>query len=345
MGEPLVSIIVNNYNYARYLRDAIESALNQTYPRTEVIVVDDGSTDNSREIIETFASRGKVIPVYKENGGQASAFNAGFARSQGEIIIFLDADDVLLPQAVEEVVRVWRKGVTKVQWRLALVDQNLKPLGGVYPEYKLPSGDVRRLLLKWRLYPSSPTSGNAFSRVFLQGVLPMPEQPWRISADSYLLTLAGLRGPIISIDQTLGFYRIHGKNNWATTSVSLNNLEREIEIGQSQIKLIKGESQKNGLRITFPFGHSHGYKIELLAKLLGSQKVNKNRPRLCLEGMIAAITWPYLPLSKKLRQSLFFLLIGILPSKLALRLAIWGYHPNYRPRWLQRIANLIGGAK
>lgn len=347
MNGPLVSVIINNFNYGRYLQDAIESALKQTYPWKEIVVVDDGSTDNSREIIEAFASAGKIIPVYKENGGQASAFNAGFARSRGEIIIFLDADDVLLPQAIEEVVKVWHKGVTKVQWRLALVDQNLKPLNRAYPDlkYKLPSGDMRRLLLQWRLYPSPPTSGNAFSRSFLQEILPMPEQPWRISADSYLLTLAGLKGPIASIDSILGFYRLHGENHWASATINLERLEREIKIDQNQAKVILDLSQKMGWRTLFPFGHSHGYKMELLAKLLGSRIVSKSRLRLCLEGIVATITWPYLSLSRKVRQILLFLLISIMPSKLALKAAIWGYHPNYRPNWLQRIVDLLGGTK
>ena len=78
---PLVSIIVNNYNYERFVAQAIESALQQTYSPVEVIVVDDGSVDHSREIIQGYG--GRIQPVLKENGGQASALNAGFAASRG----------------------------------------------------------------------------------------------------------------------------------------------------------------------------------------------------------------------------------------------------------------------
>src|SRR5215213_900396 len=94
--EPLVSVIIDNYNYGRFLREAIDSALGQTYPRVEVIVVDDGSTDDSRAVIAAYGDR--VVPVLKENGGQASAFNAGFAASRGELICFLDADDTFMPE-------------------------------------------------------------------------------------------------------------------------------------------------------------------------------------------------------------------------------------------------------
>src|ERR1019366_560992 len=94
-SSPLVSILINNYNYGRFLRDAIDSALSQTYPNTEVIVVDDGSSDDSRDIIATYGER--IIPILKHNGGQASAFNAGFAASNGLWIHLLDSDDIFLP--------------------------------------------------------------------------------------------------------------------------------------------------------------------------------------------------------------------------------------------------------
>ncbi len=102
--NPLVSIAINNYNYGRFLKQAIDSALNQTYSPIEVVVVDDGSTDNSREIIASYGD--KIVPILKANGGQASAFNAGFSASRGEIVCFLDADDMFLPEKVASVVEV-----------------------------------------------------------------------------------------------------------------------------------------------------------------------------------------------------------------------------------------------
>ena len=69
-SDLLVTILINNYNYGRFLRDAIDSALNQTYRNLEVIVVDDGSTDESREVIASYGDR--IIPVLKENGERLS---------------------------------------------------------------------------------------------------------------------------------------------------------------------------------------------------------------------------------------------------------------------------------
>jgi len=90
--RPRVSIVIINYNYGRFVRAAIESALAQTQ-KTEVIVVDDGSTDESAIVIEPYADR--VAVVSKENGGHTSAVNAGYEASSGEVVIFLDADDYL----------------------------------------------------------------------------------------------------------------------------------------------------------------------------------------------------------------------------------------------------------
>ena len=95
----LVSIIITNYNYGAYLQSSIDSALRQRYEHIEVIVVDDGSTDNSREIIDSYG--GRIVSILKANGGQCSCCNLGFQRSRGEGVIFLDADDVLFEDAVE----------------------------------------------------------------------------------------------------------------------------------------------------------------------------------------------------------------------------------------------------
>ena len=108
-NRPLVSVCVDNYNYAHYVREAIESALGQSYRPVEVVVVDDGSTDGSRDVIEAFGP--KVRACFTPNRGQGAAFNTGFAECRGEVVIFLDADDRLHPTAVEAVMRAYGEAV------------------------------------------------------------------------------------------------------------------------------------------------------------------------------------------------------------------------------------------
>ncbi len=95
----LVSIIITCYNHDKYVAQAIESALNQAYPTKEIIVVDDGSTDRSATIIAAYGNA--IVSLYRSHAGQCSASNAGFARSRGNIVIYLDSEDYFLPGAVE----------------------------------------------------------------------------------------------------------------------------------------------------------------------------------------------------------------------------------------------------
>ena len=214
MSRPLVSIVIDNFNYGRFLRAAIDSALEQSYGSTEVVVVDDGSTDDSREIIAAYGDR--VVPVLKDNGGQASAFNAGFAASSGNVVVFLDSDDALLSAAAATAAEALDEGFAKAHWPLWEVDAGGRRTGATVPPdpEELAEGDARALAIEEgpmaHYYP--PTSGNAWTRRFLRAVLPIPEDEFRDIADAYLLALAPLAGPIARVLEPLGEYRIHGGN-------------------------------------------------------------------------------------------------------------------------------------
>ena len=210
---PLVSIIINNYNYGRFLREAIDSALNQTYPYIEVVVVDDGSTDNSREIIASYKDR--IITVLKENGGQASAFNAGFAASKGEIICILDSDDIFLPEKVAEIVDIFghHRGSGWCFHHLRLVDTNIKTLLEGRREGSSQEWDFRLHLKRGGRLPSIPTatSGICFTRSLLQMILPMPEAI-TITSDNYLKFVALALSKGVFMAQELALQRVHGNN-------------------------------------------------------------------------------------------------------------------------------------
>lgn len=218
MNKPLVSILINNYNYGHFLTDAIDSALNQTYKNTEVIVVDDGSTDDSLAIIAKYDAA--IRPVLKENGGQASAFNAGMVESRGDCIIFLDSDDKLYPRAAELIAEAFVNNpqLVKLAYRLDIIDQKSKKSGCYVPldEENIPIGNIaaRVLLYGPRCYQTPPTSGNAFSRKKIIEIFPIPLE-YRISADSYLFTLAPLLGDLGYIPISLGSYRIHNANSFS----------------------------------------------------------------------------------------------------------------------------------
>src|SRR5258707_14670951 len=99
-NELVLSVVIPNHNYAAYVGTAIKSALDLRWPNVEVIVVDDGSTDDSLEVIEAFGD--KIMFIKQANSGQLASCKNGFSRSTGDLIIFLDSDDVLHPELMSQ---------------------------------------------------------------------------------------------------------------------------------------------------------------------------------------------------------------------------------------------------
>lgn len=128
MSLPRISVIIRCYNYARFVGQAIDSVLAQGYPALDLVVVNDGSTDDSLSVIRDHA-RGAMI-IDQANHGQLATCNAGFAASKGDIVIFLDADDLLESTALEMIARAWSPDLVKVQYDLMVVDADGEDLEG-----------------------------------------------------------------------------------------------------------------------------------------------------------------------------------------------------------------------
>jgi glycosyltransferase involved in cell wall biosynthesis len=246
-----VSIVINNYNYGRFVRQAIESALAQTYQETEVIIVDDGSTDESVDIIKEYEDRATVI--LKDNGGQASAFNVGIARATGDLILLLDSDDYLFPDAVETCVNQFPAEYSRVFFRLSVVDADGNRMLG--SRDALPFSDFDGSAIasaaEGRGFPSTPTSGNVFDARQLKAILPIPEDEYRICADAFVLIRTAVSGPVRSIDRELGAYRVHGGNRYTEKAPKLltdpARLARHIDNYFKTAKLIEQACIDTGL--------------------------------------------------------------------------------------------------
>ena len=225
-GSPLaVDILIDNYNYGRFLAAAIESALAQTHERVRVIVVDDGSSDDSLTVAGRFGDR--VTVVAKENGGHASAFNAGFERCEGDVVILLDADDLLHPEAAAVAAAVFAadERVVKTQSRMDVVDGEGNPTGLVKPpaHIPMPNGDVCAEELNQPFdLPWVPTSANAFRREAMARVMPIPEREYRMCAERYLVHLMPLLGRVASLEHVGACYRVHGDNSYEALNPQLN---------------------------------------------------------------------------------------------------------------------------
>jgi glycosyltransferase involved in cell wall biosynthesis len=224
-----VSIIIDNYNYQNYVSAAIESALSQTYPHCEIIVVDDGSSDGSQDVVRSFGDR--IKPVFKRNGGQASAFNAGFAASTGDIVCFLDSDDLFLPNKVSRVVEILGNGSR--QWcfhHLKWVDQALTPLEMPTNRFSTGDYDLRGEMTRGESSLTPPaTSGLSFTRELLKKIMPIPETV-RITADNYLKLPSLLLAPGFYTSEQLALQRLHPSNFYTRSKGSTNRANVELSV-------------------------------------------------------------------------------------------------------------------
>jgi glycosyltransferase involved in cell wall biosynthesis len=347
LAPPLVSIVIDNYNYARFVGAAIESALAQTWPHCEIVVVDDGSTDESRAVIGRYA--GRVATVFQDNRGQSGAFNAGFAASRGDIVLFLDSDDLLTPEAAAAIVAAWRPGTAKAQFCLSTIDAAGRFLGNVFPNYPvgLDAAAIRRETLRTALYPCPPTSGNAYARDFLRQVTPVP--PVLAGADGPLNTLAPLYGEVVTINSALGCYRVHGANDGAQRDLAPEKFARFIRHDQHRAALLQQHAARLGLAVDRdPLRRAPlhmQYRLASLRLLPAAHPVpGESALVVACRGMVAA--WQARErLPARLFTMLWFLAVGVLPAGAARRLIALRFVPASRPALLGAVLRRLGALR
>ena len=222
----LVSVIMTNYNYGKFISQAIDSVLKQSYSNLELIVVDDGSFDDSKEILDKYSDQ-RLTVVYQNNQGQAAAFNSGFKFVSGEVVAFLDSDDWWGENKLQTLVE-WHHFL---QGNYSILQHalNIWHDGEVRP-YKniLSVGDCfTEMCQSGKMDFFVPTSGLSFPRVILDRVFPIPPV-LKISADAYLMRTTFFYGPVYSIPIALGYYRQHNNSVFKNRDFSAKKFFDEI---------------------------------------------------------------------------------------------------------------------
>jgi len=329
-----LSVIVNNYNYEVFVARAIESALAQTWQNTEVLVVDDGSTDNSREVIESFGER--VITVYKENGGQGSAFTAAVPHATGDVFIFLDADDILDATTGEEAVRSFQQDpeLARVQWPLRTIDEDDHATGGVTPNPSMmPSGDLRRHIIKYRTHVWPATSGNAYRGDIIRKLMPVPKE-FRMGCDLYFAEVTALYGTVHSIRRPGGGYRNHGANYWMGIGRDLANLHQRIAWTVQNHENVRKACAELG--VPCPPSAMVAHDVAFVSQRLASLRLEPSshpipgdkRSALVGLGILAAVEHPHHSAKHKMKRVLWLLGTGFGPDVVARRLIDRFYFPK-----------------
>lgn len=225
---PVVSVVINNYNYGCFLKQAVRSVLEQDFPsdQIEIIVVDDGSTDDSRKVLLSFGNT--IRSIFQQNRGQAGALNAGLKAAQGEIVCLLDSDDWWQKNKIQRVVARFREDASlgMVQHMTHEVDEGGNPL----PKYSPPVPPTYRLqdFLETRTYFTG-TSGLSFKSEVIQKLLPIPEELF-YCADEYLYTHILFFAPVGNIPEVLAFRRVHGGNRYALVYHDPARLENRLAV-------------------------------------------------------------------------------------------------------------------
>lgn len=226
---PLVDFIVVNYNYGRYLKDCLDSIQNQTYGNWRCTIVDNASTDDSREIINTFAADKESqcqVKLLDQNLGQMEAFKVGLQQTSGEFVCFVDSDDILLPHSVVTHLAAHFAGrpVAVTSARVVVINEHGRIIAGDsdhggfliakrYLHYR------RRQPLNSHQWYWSVTSGMMFRRSVLEVGIPTVTEPFKTCADYFVCHFANLIGGSVLIGEPLCLYRVHSSNSLANHSV------------------------------------------------------------------------------------------------------------------------------
>lgn len=234
--RPLVTAVVNNYNYGRYLHNAIGSVLRQTYDRIEIIVVDDGSTDHSREVIASYGDRLK--PILTENGGQAHAVNLAAAAASGDYVAFLDADDFWIPTKIEKMVElaIKRPDAGLLYHRYLNTNIHGYPMALPEPPELLPPSFRKAYLRSGGSYWHSVMSTLMLKRDLLLKIVPIPTYSNREGADSVLEHCGILLSRIAAHPEPLAYRRIHGGNLYAA---GRETYDRTPELRMADVKRVE----------------------------------------------------------------------------------------------------------
>jgi glycosyltransferase involved in cell wall biosynthesis len=327
-----LSVIITNYNYARFVEAAISSALNIDYEPKEIVVVDDGSTDGSQKIISALANRHpEVVPIFKSNGGQVDALNVGFMASDGDIIYTLDADDEVLPDMMTRVLTKWGPGVSRGQFMMRIIDSNSVSTGRLHQRLPLDLDPqtVRNELLRTASYPWAPTSGTVYSRSFLTTVLPLEIGKYRYF-DLPLATLAPLYGDVVTLSEVLALYRVHGNNGVLRANLEPKIHQDILKDMMPRDRLLEEHCSALGIRLDphpndndIHFNKNRLISLRLLRK---THPITSDRAIVVTwKGVKAAVSASLMSRRRRAFVVMWFLMMGLAPGPLAKSVAMMLY--------------------
>ena len=343
-GAVSLSVIINNYNYEQFLPVTIESVLGQSVP-VQLIVVDDCSTDGSRDVIRRYADR--LQPVFLPvNSGQGAGFNAGFAEATGDLVMFLDADDFMLPGAAEAILGSYDPNTALYLYRMHYADEQ-GALGGLFPPrgVRLASGDVSAELRQTGRYAGTITSGMVCSRAALAKVMPMDAEAFRYGGDGHVAVALPLQGPVTASDTAICGYRLHGRQHTNASPDALTKRARwRISHDAERYKVLRAQAAALGLPVADDLGAKDEIHIkERIISLMFEPALHPiASDRLGdLLNQARGLTLSQGAGAKRYLRALWWTLLAILPPAARRKLFLYEVAPATRPSWFTALVHTL----
>lgn len=339
--QPLVSVIIANYNYERFISETIESVLTQTYSNFEIIICDDGSTDNSVEVIQKYANQNpRITLIRKKNEGQAVATETAYKASKGEIISFLDSDDIFHETKLQKVVEALKANPEAgcCIHQLLPVSKKGQPISKPIPDV-LDNGWMADQVLQKGLFSTFlSTSGISARREVLDQIFPLPDHfktayPKGAPVDMYVLGVAHFLTLFVGLEEVLTEYRFHGSNDGGATRPTVKSISQVLSHFEDIHFLIKNYLEKSfgkeiaeqGRLTDYPLYREHLLVLYVL----------QHKPVEGVKGVKAIDLWEQLPSSR--RKTIWRIILMLPPVAGERVIQTWwgmaGWKKLVRPVW------------
>lgn len=270
-SNPLVSVVIPVHNGEKYIKESIDSCLNQTYDNIEIIVVDDNSEDKTLEILKNYGEKITVLPVEKQNG-LGNVINIGIRKSEGKYIARMDADDVMYPTRIQKQVEYLESNpnCVAIGGQIDIIDENSNITG--HREYAIEDRDIKknRFLFQPFAHPAVTLRKSIVEEIGLY-----PENMWKVEDVKFFLILS-TKGEFHNLRDTVLKYRMTFKtesqskmlDHFRKTNEIRNWAIKELNIKPTTREYIIWSMQKIGVYILSIFPPTQFMKtFELFRKL------------------------------------------------------------------------------
>ncbi len=228
-NSPLVSIVIPVHNGEKYIKESIDSCLEQTYKNIEIIVVDDKSEDSTLSILKNYGNRIITVPVEKQNG-LGNVINIGIRKSKGKYIARMDADDIMYPARIEKQVEYLEShpNCVAVGGQIDIIDENGDITG--HREYAVEDRDIKKNLFLFQPFAHPAVT---LRRSTLEEIGLYPENMWKVE-DVKLFLILSTKGEFHNLEDTVLKYRMTFKTE--SQSKMLDHFKKTNEIRNWAVK-------------------------------------------------------------------------------------------------------------